>query len=257
MVKTSRVASQAEREGGIQVIARAAAILRALTPEGMSLGRLAIATSLPRSTVQRIVEALAAESLVEIGAGGVRRGPGLLALARTVPLDVAARARAHLEMLFAATRETVDIATARGREVVFLDRIVSDQELRVVPVTDRASPLHAMANGKAILAGMEDGRVAALLRRGLMALTPATVTSLPALLTELAEIRRDGFSYDREEHAAGICAIGIPVLVPGLPPHAISAAVPAPRFEATLPALKAALTTCRFAVERSLHTGNR
>lgn len=252
MGQTSRAAGEPGREGGIQVIARAASILRALTPGGMSLGRLALATGLPRSTVQRIVEALAAESLVEIGGTGVRRGAGLQALARMVPADVAGRARPHLEALFAATRETVDISTSQGREVVFLDRIVSDHELRVVPVTDRASPLHAMANGKAILSGMEDGQVAGLLRRGLAALTPATVTGLPALLAELAEIRREGFSYDREEHAVGICAIGVPVLAPGLPTHALSVAVPAARFEASLPVLKAALLACRSALERTL-----
>ena len=63
--------------GGIQVIARAAAILRALGREGMSLGALAKQTGLPRSTVQRIVDALAAEDFVEAGDAGVRLGWGL------------------------------------------------------------------------------------------------------------------------------------------------------------------------------------
>ena len=50
--------------GGIQVIARAAAILRAVGRQGMSLGALARDTGLPRSTVQRIVDALATEHFV-------------------------------------------------------------------------------------------------------------------------------------------------------------------------------------------------
>jgi len=47
-------APASERQG-IQVIARAAALLRALErrPEGLSLGELAKAVSLPRSTVRR------------------------------------------------------------------------------------------------------------------------------------------------------------------------------------------------------------
>ncbi len=46
-----------EKTGGIQVIARAAKILNALGehPGGMSLGEIAHAVDLPRSTVQRIV----------------------------------------------------------------------------------------------------------------------------------------------------------------------------------------------------------
>lgn len=55
-----------ENGSGVQVIARAAAILRSLKNEsdGLSLGQIAERVGLPRSTVQRIVGALHAESLV-------------------------------------------------------------------------------------------------------------------------------------------------------------------------------------------------
>jgi DNA-binding IclR family transcriptional regulator len=50
----------------VQVIARAAAILRALEEEksGLSLGQIASRVDLARSTVQRIVSALESEKLV-------------------------------------------------------------------------------------------------------------------------------------------------------------------------------------------------
>ena len=49
--------------GGVQVISRAAAILRSLEgePAGLSLGEIAKRCGLPRSTVQRLGEALALE----------------------------------------------------------------------------------------------------------------------------------------------------------------------------------------------------
>ena len=52
--------------GGVQVIARAAAILRALEnePDGLSLAEVAREVDLARSTVQRIVKALSDEQLV-------------------------------------------------------------------------------------------------------------------------------------------------------------------------------------------------
>ena len=66
--------------GGIQVIARAAAIMRALSEHssGMSLGAIAKDIDLPRSTVQRIVNALKQEGLVESLSqnGGLRLGGG-------------------------------------------------------------------------------------------------------------------------------------------------------------------------------------
>jgi IclR family acetate operon transcriptional repressor len=238
--------------GGVQVIARAAAILRALGSDGMSLGALARATGLPRSTVQRIVDALAAESLVEIGSGGVRPGWGLQELAQRTQSDVAVLARPALEGLFDATHETIDIAIGQGCEIAFLDRIISDREVRVVPITDRPRPLHAMANGKAILSCLSDAQVGALIGPKALRLTAATKIDLEALLAELGEVRRSGFAYDREEHAAGVCAIGAPIMVPGLRPHAVSIAVPVQRFEAGLAGFRQALLACRAQIEAAL-----
>ncbi|MDR3530304.1 MAG: IclR family transcriptional regulator C-terminal domain-containing protein, partial [Rhodopila sp.] len=209
---------------------------------------------LPRSTVQRIVDALAAESLVEVGKGGVRPGWGLQQLAQVAHSDVAARARPGLEALFNRTRETVDISVGHGHEVAFLDRIISDQELRVVPITDRPRPLHAMANGKAILACMTDTQVASLIGDKALKLSPAARV---AVLAELAEVRRTGFAYDREEHAPGVCAMGTPIMVEGLRPHAISIAVPAARFDAGLPAYQRALRECRTWMEAALSEQTR
>jgi DNA-binding IclR family transcriptional regulator len=234
-----------ETGGGIQVIARAAAVLRALGPEALSLGALARATGLPRSTVQRIIEALATESLVEVGEGGVRPGWGLRQLAAAVQSDIAARVRPALEALFEQTRESVDLSVAHGREVAFLDRIISDQELRVVPIADRPRPLHAMANGKAILACMSDTQVVRLIGSKAVRLTAATKIAMPELLADLAGVRETGFAYDREEHAPGVCAIGTVITAEGLPPHAISIAVPASRFEAGVPGYQRALRECR------------
>ncbi len=241
-----------ETGGGIQVIARAAAILRSLGPDALSLGALARATGLPRSTVQRIVEALAAESLVEVGKGGVRPGWGLRQLAAAVSSDIAARVRPGLEALFEQTRESVDLSVGHGREVAFLDRIISDQELRVVPIADRPRPLHAMANGKAILACMTDAQVVRLIGANAARLTAATKIDMPALLADLAEVRRTGFSYDREEHAPGVCAIGTAITVTGLPAHAISVAVPASRFDAGVEIYRHALLTCRTWMQAAL-----
>src|SRR3974377_630517 len=68
----------------VQVIARAATILRALEDEnsGLSLGQIAQRVKLARSTVQRIVSALETEKLVIAATpnGRVRLGPAILRL---------------------------------------------------------------------------------------------------------------------------------------------------------------------------------
>ena len=69
---------------GVEVIARAAAIMRALEgePRGLSLGKIAQRVALPRATVQRIVVTLKAEKFVidATPRSEVRLGPALLVL---------------------------------------------------------------------------------------------------------------------------------------------------------------------------------
>ena len=87
MPRSSASGGDASRssEGSVQVIARAAAILRRLStaPQGCSLAELAADVGLPRSTVHRLVKALEAEGLVApvSASAGFRLGPGLLQIA--------------------------------------------------------------------------------------------------------------------------------------------------------------------------------
>src|SRR5215472_1262759 len=93
----------------VQVIARAAAILRALEHEvsGLSLGQIAQRVNLARSTVQRIVAALQAEKLVIAASpnGRVRLGPTILRLAASARTDFVAVVRPYLTQLSSELRE--------------------------------------------------------------------------------------------------------------------------------------------------------
>ncbi len=91
-------------------------------------------------------------------------------------------------------------------------------------------PLYCTANGKALLAEMQPGEVAARLPARLRRMTPRTISSRPALFAELAEVRALGVAFDREEHTEGICAVGAAIHERGLPAAAVSVPVPAPRF---------------------------
>ncbi|QHI97220.1 helix-turn-helix domain-containing protein [Xylophilus rhododendri] len=229
---------------GVQVIARAAAILREVTShgDGRSLGQLAAATGLARSTVQRIVDALEAEHLVQAGIGGVRPGWGLRRLGELAGPGVARELRPRLYRLFESTGETVDLSSLAGSEVLFLDRFLSDQQERAVPRIDRRYPAYSMASGKALLAQLPDEAIRRLYGAGALdRMTPCTLADADALIAQLQAIRDGGFAYDLEEHALGICAIGI-----GLPPRegmplAVSVVVPAGRFAAARAGVEQAL----------------
>lgn len=237
--------------GGRQVIARAAAVLRTLENQrlGLSLSQIAKASGLPRTTVHRIVAALEAQQMVINGAGGVRLGPALVRLAASAHTDIVGLARPYVENLGRRTRETVDVSVYRGLHAISVDQYPSDQELRVVSPVGTAFPIHCTAHGKVLLGAFSDEFLRQLLTEHLERRTPATLTDVEAVVASVGLARVQGWSVDEEEHARGVCGIGI-YLRSGLAEHyAISLAVPALRFHENIEGLKAALLQCQAEIE--------
>jgi len=198
-------------KNSIQVIARAAAILRALKDEseGLSLGQIADRVSLPRSTVQRIVGALQAERLVIAASpeGGIRLGPELQSLAEAARIDLAEMIRPFLQDLSNETEETVDLAVLRNDKMIFIDQIPGKQRLRAVSSIGEAFPLTTPANGKACLALMDDNEISKVAMREWKAL--GVKRDPKTLLAELQKVRKSGVAFDEDEHSSGISAAGI------------------------------------------------
>ena len=223
--------------GGIQVIARAAAIMRALQhhSEGLSLGELAKLLALPRSTVQRIVDALDSENLVIAASAsrGVRLGPALLALAAATRFEIVDIARPTLLELSRESGETVDLSLLDGDKLVFVDQVIAEgHRLRAESAVGVSFPLHATANGKAMLALLSDEALAKLRPRlKLKPTTKNTLQSWPALLREIESVRAHGVGTDVEENSLGICAISVAMQLPTGDIAAISIPVPTQRFE--------------------------
>ncbi|WP_228391166.1 helix-turn-helix domain-containing protein [Pseudomonas lactis] len=75
---------------------------------GMSLGEIAQAVDLPRSTVQRIVGALEEQGMIRTeGAGGISLGVGLLRLVANAHVDRMTVVRPWLHKLSEKVQETV------------------------------------------------------------------------------------------------------------------------------------------------------
>ena len=243
-----------EKTGGIQVIARAAKILNALgeQPGGMSLGEIAQAVDLPRSTVQRIVAALDATQMVRShGAGGVRLGPALLRLISSVHTDVVEVTRPALQALSDATGETVSLARASGSQLAIVHFIVADRELRVVPRMGLNLPLYSTSGGRALLALESDDDVRALVGESWDAITENTIKTLPELLRQLKEIRQTGVSFDRGETLEGISTMGV-ALDTLLGRFAVSLLVPAARFHKKEAFYRDEILKCKDAMTREI-----
>ncbi len=236
---------------GIQVIARAAAVMRALkdSQTGLSLGQIAEKVALPRSTVQRIVSALIDERLlIATRAAGVRLGPELQALAEAARTNTVDLCRPHLAALMAATGETVDLSALRGGQMVFLDQVQGSHRLRAVSSVGEHFALTTTANGRAALSILPEDQATALA----LAEWADAGGNLPILQARLALARKLGFGEDNDDHTEGISAIGIAFRDVSGEIFAISLPIPTSRFAERRAQVTAALLAVKADLEGTL-----
>jgi DNA-binding IclR family transcriptional regulator len=219
---------------GVQVIARAARILRLLEerPEGLTLAEIARQAGLARSTVQRILTALAAEDfVVEAQPGrGARIGPGLARIAASLAINLTELLHTRLVALRDEFGETVDLSILSGGSAVFIDQIPGRQRLVALSAVGERFPLHCTANGKAMLACYQHEHAEALIDRSVVSYPDRPLADRAKLLREIETIRRRHLAFDLGEHDPGIGAVGVAVFDPFGRPVAVSIPVPWSRF---------------------------
>ena len=161
---------------GTQAIDRAAQLLVLVVENesSSSVGELAEAAGLPKSTVSRAVSALERQGLVQRSSarGSIRPGPVLLGLARrgVSEEDIAELCREALDNLADATGETIDLAVAvPGGSEQYIAQVDSRHILGTTNWVGRRLPHHCTAVGKVLVAFG-----AARLQRGVWSGSPPT-----------------------------------------------------------------------------------
>ena len=251
MPKTQQQSSRS----GIQDIARAAEILRVLKaePRGASLGQIATAVGLPRSTVQRIAGALQNERLVIANPNGrgLRLGPEISALSHAMRNDVIVTCHDLLTKLARDTGETADLSVMRGRGMVFLDQVSGDSHrLRTVSSVGDIFPLTKPANGTAGLALLPRPRAQELIEREWATLD--VDGDIEAMFEALDTIKAERLAYDLGDHTAGIAAIGFAFADPTGEIYAISVPIPMTRLNDVKASVELALLKTALQLDRMM-----
>ncbi len=247
------------QRGGVQVLARAALILRLLAADssgGLTFSELVVRSGLPRTTVHRIRGALEQEGLVctDADTGRLHLGPGILRLA-VAKRDLPSVVRPFLERLSLEINETVDLGVLDGMHVLFIaQQPAPERSLMVVSRVGARFPAFCTANGKALLAQLPDDEVRRRLPKKLDSPARSQPISRRGLLEELGEVRRTGLAFDREEHRIGICGVGVVVTDVDGSAASISVPMPTARFETHADSVAAALLRARDEVQTALET---
>lgn len=243
----SQRSASAEPQGSVHVLTRAFAVLDIITARQgecrlVDLGR---ELDLAKTTLHRLVTSLEAEQMVRFDPEGrLWLGARLMAMAGAANDGLVDRVRPLLERVAAETAETVDLSVLDGHHARFVDQIPSAHRLRAASSTGATFPLHCTANGKAMLALLDDD-TAMPLASPLVRLTAATITTETALRRELAMGRASGLAFDRQEHTTGISAAGVAVRATNGQFVALSVPAPTERFDQSVGRITDALLSAR------------
>jgi DNA-binding IclR family transcriptional regulator len=236
------------RGGGIQSVDRAVQILELLARNGRTaVGEVATELGVHKSTASRLLNALESRGLVEQDSarGKYDVGVGLLRLASTVSarLSIVQRVRPVLERLADQFDETANLAVCRAGQAVNVDQAIGRSPLMTYDWIGNATPLHATASGKIMLAAMSPAERSQVLgRRPLPANTDATLTSRRDLDAELRTIAERGLASTRGELVAGLNAVAVAVLDHrGAVVGSVSLSGPDIRFDPSDPTVVAAM----------------
>jgi len=202
----------------IVAVERALILLRYITDneDGLSIREASRNFGYNPATVQKIVNAFKAQAYVvqdeitdryHLGPEAVQLG--LTALSR---LDVRRAARPYLEELSRDSGETVFLAIARGNCVVYVDKVVSDQPIRMDAPVGADRPYNCTAVGKVLLAGMTSEEIEGLYDDGAFEKrTQNSILDADEMHIEVEKVREQGWARDREEFDYGASCVAAPI----------------------------------------------
>jgi DNA-binding IclR family transcriptional regulator len=161
------------------------------------------------------------------------------------------------------TRATSTVSVLVGTKRMFLDQVVSSEELKVSVETGRLAPLHVGASGRAMLAFAPPRVQVQVIEQELDRHTSNTITDPADLRSSLEQVRQDGFAVSRGEHTKVSGAVACPILAPnGFSIGAISACGPVETYTdkrviELIPRVQHAAETVARLLAPRLHPGPR
>jgi IclR family transcriptional regulator, acetate operon repressor len=200
---------------GVQSIERAFSLLRALAVGPAGLTDLAERTSLPKSTVARLLAALESEGAVgQLETGGqYRLGNALadLAGAAAPGYNLITAARPHLMELTKLTGETSGLSILDQGHVYYLDHVENEEAVMVRSWTGERIPPHLVPSGLALLAGSTPACIDQYLNQPLAKATERSVVSPAAIQARLELVRNQGYIWFHQEFDESLCSVAAPV----------------------------------------------
>lgn len=202
----------------VQSLERALMILNTLSdyPGGIQIGRLSEQVGLSKSTTHRLLQTLSSMNYVvqDPETEKYKLGLQILFLSRNIlnQNNIVSTARPYLEKLSQDVNETVHLCIEDKGEITYIDKIESNQTIRMFSRVGNRAPMYCTAVGKVLLSGLNPGYFEELVPKiDFIPRTPNTIASEEELREEIARIKERGYALDDIENEEGIRCIAAPI----------------------------------------------
>lgn len=186
------------------------------SPLPLNLTELSHQLRLRKSTIQRLTYTLQHLGYLrrDMETKTYHLGPKVLSLGFSVMRTLDLR-NAAMPILKEASREigeTVNLGILDGSEIVYVERIKTEQILNINLHVGSRLPVYCTSMGKAMLAFLPGERLEEVLKKvELNPLTQFSIKSKTDLWEELGKVRKRGFSTNNEELSIGLRSVAAPV----------------------------------------------
>jgi IclR family acetate operon transcriptional repressor len=175
---------------------------------------------LPKPTVFRLLSTLenAGWVLREPGGKDYTTGNRLARLGLDIMLNSSVRTMRHAILAHIAGEigETCNITMLDANEIIYIDRVQTQWQLKIDLQPGTRVPLHCSASGKLLISDMPRPKRRALLENlTLTRYTGNTITDIDLLESELDRIRDTRIGLDNEEYLNGLVCIAVPIIDAG------------------------------------------
>jgi len=201
----------------ILVVEHAVDIISCFTSENnnLSLAELDKLLDIPKSTIHRILISLESKKVLVFNdkTKQYALGPVVLNWSSTMlhKLKIHNIARPYLVSFRDRSGETATLSLRVNLKRVYIEQVVSKNEVRVSVEIGKFFPLHAGANGKVIMAFLPHEQIEQIINSDISRYTSSTITEKQYFLAELNKIQEVGYAVSVGERVLGSSAVAAPI----------------------------------------------
>ncbi|WP_214879292.1 MULTISPECIES: IclR family transcriptional regulator [unclassified Exiguobacterium] len=202
----------------VQSLERALTILNKLSeyPEGLKISQLTEHLDLSKSTIHRLLTTLSSMNYITKNpeTSQYKLGMQILFLSRNIlnNNEIINAAKPFIQKLSKSINETVHLCIEDRGEVIYIDKIESNQIIRMFSRIGSRGPMYCTAVGKVLLSGMETDLFEENIEKiNFIPRTPNTITTAQALRDEITKVKNQKYALDNIENEEGIRCIAAPI----------------------------------------------